>query len=206
MPAFLTHPITTLGIGTLVGAILVVLVLASCSGSNDTASFVKVYREAMDKGGKDGPAPGTAAEKQAQERFGEFLKNVGNKAAIEENTSKTYAEGAYLNDTLVTHYGPEEIKAYFLKTAETMTEFKVTIDDVSRSGDDHYFRWTMIFAAPRLAKGTPIHSVGMSQVRFNSEGKVVFHQDFWDSGANIFGQAPVSGGIISTIRKRIAKQ
>ena len=206
MPAFFTHPMTTLGIGTLVGAILVIFVLASCSGSNETKSFVKNYREAMDKGGEDGPAAGTAAEKEAQERFGDFLKNVGTKAAIEEKTAKTYAANAYLNDTLVTHYGPEEIKAYFLKTADTMTSFEVTIDDVARSGDDHYFRWTMIFAAPKLAKGTPIHSVGMSQVRFNAEGKVVFHQDFWDSGANIFGQAPISGGIISAIRKRIAKQ
>ena len=186
--------------------ILLVFVLASCSGKNETAAFVDNYRGAMNKAGKDGPAAGTPAEKQAQDQFGDFLKNVGNKAAIKENTPKTYAEGAYLNDTLVTHYGPEEIEAYFLKTAETMTEFKVTIDDVVRSGNDHYFRWTMIFAAPRLAKGTPIHSVGMSQVRFDAEGKVVFHQDFWDSGANIFGQAPVSGGIISTIRKRIAKQ
>ncbi|MGJ8722962.1 MAG: nuclear transport factor 2 family protein [Roseibacillus sp.] len=166
---------------------------------------MKSYRDAMTRAGSDGPASGSAAEKAAHERFGTFLKNVGIPSAIKENTSKTYAKEAYLNDTLVTHYGPEEIEAYFLKTADTMTEFEVTIDDVARSGDDHYFRWTMIFAAPKLAKGTPIHSVGMSQVRFNAEGKVVFHQDFWDSGANIFGQAPVSGGIIGAIRKRIAK-
>ena len=100
MPAFLTHPITTLGIGTVLGVILLTLVLVSCSGSNDSAAFMASYREAMNKGGKDGPAPGSAAEKEAQERFGNFLKNVGNKAAIEENTAKTYAEGAYLNDTL----------------------------------------------------------------------------------------------------------
>lgn len=206
MSNVLFHPLTTCGLGVLGGAVLVVLLLASCSGTNDTAAFVANYRETMNKAGSDGPAPGTAAEKEARERFGDFLRNVGTKSAIQEKTALTYAENAYLNDTLVTHYGPEEIEKYFVKTADTMTEFKVTIDDVARSGDDHYFRWTMIFAAPKLAKGSPIHSVGMSQVRFNSQGKVVFHQDFWDSGAHIFGQAPVAGGIISAIRKRIAKQ
>ncbi len=206
MQNFFLHPATTCVFGVLGGAILLVLLLASCSGTNDTAAFVQSYRENMNKAGSDGPAAGSAAEKEAQERFGDFLRNVGTKSAIKEKTALTYAEGAYLNDTLVTHYGPEEIKKYFLKTAETMTEFEVTIDDVARSGDDHYFRWTMIFAAPKLGKGDPIHSVGMSQVRFDSEGKVVFHQDFWDSGKNIFGQAPLSGGIIDVIRKRIAKE
>lgn len=205
MPNIVSHPLFTFVFGILAASVVLVLLLASCSGPNDTSNVVKSYRDAMDKSGSEGPAPGSAAEKAAQERFGNFLKNVGTKSSIAENTAKTYAEGAYLNDTLVTHYGPQEIRDYFLKTAETMESFEVTIDDVARSGEDHYFRWTMIFSAPKLAKGEPIHSVGMSQVRFNAEGKVVFHQDFWDSGRNIFGQAPVTGGLIQFIRNRIAK-
>ena len=103
----------------------------------------------------------------------------------------------------MTHHGPAEIEAYFLKTSETMKSYEVTIDDSFRSGDNYYVRWTMVFAAPALSKGEPIHSVGMSQVRFAEDGRVSFHQDFWDSGANIFGQAPVAGSVINFIRKRI---
>lgn len=205
MQNFIFHPMMTFAFGVLGGVILVVLFLVSCSGPNDTSAVVKDYREAMAKAGSDGPSPGSVEEKAAQKRFGDFLSNVGTKSYIQENTAKAYAAEAYLNDTLVTHYGPEEIRDYFLKTADTMTGFSVTIDDVARSGDDHYFRWTMVFAAPKLGKGEPIESVGMSQVRFNDEGKVVFHQDFWDSGRNIFGQAPVAGGLIHFIRQRIAK-
>jgi hypothetical protein len=42
----------------------------------------------------------------------------------------------------------------------------------------------------------------MSHVRFNSAGQVVMHQDFWDSGTNIYGQLPVMGGVIESIRRR----
>ena len=56
---------------------------------------------------------------------------------------------------------------------------------------------------PKLAKGEPIHSVGISQVRFNENGKVVFHQDFWDSGRHIYGQIPVVGGMIGIIKDRM---
>jgi len=203
MNSILFHPLTTLTFGALLAVSVIVLLLSSCSGPNTTQQNVQTYRTAMAKAGTSGPAPGTAAEKKAIETFANFLKNVGNKEYIEKNTAKAYAPGAYLNDTLVTHYGPDEIKAYFLKTADTMTSFEVIIDDTARSGPDHYVRWTMIFSAPALGGGEPIHSVGMSQVRFNDAGQVMFHQDFWDSGQNIYGQAPLVGGLINFVQKRI---
>ncbi|MEJ6636456.1 MAG: nuclear transport factor 2 family protein [Akkermansiaceae bacterium] len=203
MTSFLFHPATTFTAGVLLAVVAIILFLSSCSGPNTTKESVDTYRSAMAKASESGPAPGSSEEKAALETFGNFLKNVGNKEYIEQNTAKAYAPGAYLNDTLVTHYGPEEIKAYFLKTAETMTSFSVTIDDTSRSGSDHYVRWTMIFSAPKLGGGEPIHSVGISQVRFNNSGQVAFHQDFWDSGQNIYGQIPVVGGMIGIVKKRL---
>ncbi len=203
MISFLTHPATTFVGGALFALVAVGLILDSKSESNQTAQVVKDYQAAMNKAGEAGPAAGTTEETAAIERFTDFLKNVGSKEYLEANTSKAYAEGAYLDDTIVTHYGPDEIKAYFIQTAETMTSFKVNILDTARSGSDHYIRWEMIFAAPKLSSGEPIHSVGLSQVRFNPEGKVAFHQDFWDSGKNIYGQIPVVGGLIGVIRSRM---
>jgi hypothetical protein len=45
----------------------------------------------------------------------------------------------------------------------------------------------------------------MSHVRFNKEGQVIMHQDYWDSGLNIYGQIPIVGGLIETIRRRLEK-
>lgn len=86
-----------------------------------------------------------------------------------------------------------------------MTQYQVTVDDTVSSGNDHYVRWTMVFTAPKLNGGKPVESVGMSHVRFNSAGQVIMHQDFWDSGTNIYGQLPVLGGVIESIRKRFEK-
>ncbi|MFT6863914.1 MAG: hypothetical protein ACJAVK_002476 [Akkermansiaceae bacterium] len=203
MISFLSHPVTTFIVGALFALVVVGLFLNSKGEANQTAQLVKDYQTAMTKAGEDGPAAGTREEALAIKRFTDFLKNVDSKDYLNENTSKAYAEGAYLDDTIVTHYGPDEIKDYFIQTAETMTSFEVNILDTTRSGPDHYIRWEMIFAAPRLSGGEPIHSVGVSQVRFDSEGKVAFHQDFWDSGKNIYGQIPVVGGLIAVIRNRI---
>ncbi len=86
-----------------------------------------------------------------------------------------------------------------------MTSYEVTIDDTASSGNEHYVRWTMVFSAPKLNGGKPVRSVGMSHVRLNSAGQVTMHQDFWDSGMNIYGQIPVIGGAIEMIRRRLEK-
>ena len=180
-----------------------VLLLGACAAPNRTAENVETYRREMSKAGSTGPKPGNSAEKAALDRFTSFLKGIDSQDFIRENTAKTYSKEAYLNDTLVTHHGAAEIEAYFLKTSGAMTQYKVTIEDVMRSGEDHYVRWTMVFAAPALSGGEPVHSIGISQVRFDQDGKVAFHQDFWDSGENFFGRAPVAGGVIGFIRKRL---
>ncbi|WP_411827181.1 nuclear transport factor 2 family protein [Luteolibacter sp. AS25] len=184
--------------------LLVLLVLAilipACAPKPDTAARVSEYREALSvKNGTEDDNP------RAIRNFCNFLQKIGDKKYIEENTSKVYAPDAYLNDTLVTHRGPEEIKAYFLETSETMETYEVTIDDTVSSGQEHYIRWTMIFTAPALNGGKPVESIGISHVRLNPAGQVVMHQDFWDSGTNIYGQLPVLGGMIETIRRRFEK-
>lgn len=177
--------------------LLVAIAIPACSPNPDTAKRVGEYKSALSS------KPGTEGENsEAIAAFGKFLQNIHNKSYLEENTSKIYAPDAYLNDTLVTHHGPEEIKAYFLSTADTMTTYEVTIDDTATSGADHYVRWTMNFSAPKLNGGKPVISTGMSHVRLNTAGQVIMHQDYWDSGTNIYGQIPILGGTIETIRRR----
>jgi len=201
--SLLLHPATTFfaGIAVTLGGLS--LLLASCAASNRSAATLDDYKRAMQQAGDNGPAAGSPEEKAAIARFGSFLQNIHDADFLRSNTALTYAPDAFLNDTLVTHHGVADIQAYFLQTSAAMTRYEVTIDDVARSGPDHYVRWTMIFAAPALSDGQAVHSTGISQVRFDSNGLVAFHQDFWDSGANFFGQAPVAGNVIEFIRRRL---
>lgn len=203
MMTTLTHPAFTFTAGSILAVVALALLAISCTPANQTAELVATYRQEMAQAGTAGPAPGTAAEREAIARFSAFLQGIGSEDFVRENTKKTYTESAFLNDTLVTHRGNAEIEKYFVQTSEAMTHFEVSIDDVARSGPDHYIRWTMIFAAPALAKGEKVHSTGISQVRFAADGRVAFHQDFWDSGENFFGRLPVAGGVIGIIRKRL---
>lgn len=203
MQTVLFHPIFTFCTGLILALAMMLLLLSSCASPNRSEQELASYRKALDGVAPSGLVAGSPGEEAALERFKGFLKGIGDKKFIQENTLKAYAADAYLDDTLVVHHGAAEIQAYFIKTSETMTSFQVTIDDVARSGEDYYVRWTMIFSAPALSSGTPVHSVGISQVRFNRDGKVEFHRDFWDSGKNFYAHLPVVGGAVGFVRKRL---
>lgn len=201
--SFLIHPLSTFLAGVLITCGVLACSFALTPLDNGTERWLADYQQQLANTPAVYWAPDSAEEKAAVGRFKAFLKGIGEAGYVSENTSKVYASNAYLDDTLVTHRGADEIERYFLKTAATMTGFLVSIDDVSRSGGDYYVRWRMVFAAPALNRGKAVHSVGISQIRFNPEGKVSFHQDFWDSGRNFYGQLPVVGGLIGWIRKRL---
>lgn len=201
--SILTHPLSTFVAGLIVAVAAIFLLLNSCAAPNQSAEAVAAYRSRMEKVAPSGLEAGGPGEQAALERFKGFLQGIGDVKFVRENTLKVYAADAYLDDTLVVHHGAAEIEAYFVKTSETMTSYQVTIDDVARSGNDYYVRWTMVFSAPALSGGKPVHSIGVSQIRLNREGKVAFHQDFWDSGKNFYGHLPVVGGAVGYVRKRL---
>lgn len=203
MQTVVFHPISTFFAGLLLAVAVMLFFLSSCAAPNRSEAEVASYRKAMEAVAPSGLVAGGSGEEAALERFKSFLQGIGDVNFVRENTMKTYAGDAYLDDTLVVHHGAAEIQAYFIKTSETMTRYQVTIDDVARSGDDFYVRWTMIFAAPALSGGDPVHSVGISQVRFNRDGKVEFHRDFWDSGKNFYAHLPVVGGAVGFVGKRL---
>ena len=198
-----THPATTF-VGGLVLALAAVFLFLGCSAApNQSAADVRSYRSAMDKVAASGLKSGGPGEQAALTRFKTFLQSIGDKNYVRANTLNVYSADAYLDDTLAIHHGAAEIEAYFLKTSATVTSYQLSIDDTARSGEDFYVRWTMTFAAPALSGGEPVHSVGVSQVRFNRDGKVAFHRDFWDSGQNFYSHLPGVGGAISFVRKRL---
>lgn len=198
-----THPLTTFFLGAGLTIALLGWLVGSATAPNGSAAFIASYHQEIDRTGNAGFVAGGTDEQVALDRFKGFLQGIGNANFIKENTSKVYTADAFLDDTLVVHHGAAAIEAYFVKTAANMTHCEVAIDDVSRSGENYYVRWTMVFSAPAMDGGRPVHSVGISQVRFNRDGKVAFHQDFWDSGKNFYGHLPVAGGVVGFIRKRL---
>lgn len=177
--------------------------VTGCSQNNMMNEQASSYHKAKSTALSQAATLTEAEADKALERFGGFLEGIGSEEFIENEIANVYADNAYLNDTLKTLTNREEVKQHFIKTSKTMTKYSLEIEDIMSSEQGYYVRWTMKFSAPKLANGDEIISIGMSHVIFDKEGKVLLHQDFWDSSTGLFEHIPVLGGGIRMVKKRL---
>ena len=55
----------------------------------------------------------------------------------------------------------------------------------------------------RFKSNQDTQTIGMSHLRFNREGLVQLHQDYWDSTAGLFEHIPLLGAAIGMIKRRV---
>lgn len=180
---------------------LLVLALAGCSAGSLDAT--REYRAALEQ--RPGVVFASAEQgRRATERFAALYGNlsVGN---VQARARQTYAPDAWFNDTIATEVGIDAIEKYLLKTARGAESIKATPKDVAVSGADCYVRWTMEVRTKNLAGGQPTVTEGVSQLRFDEQGRIVLHQDFWNPAAGIYQHLPLLGPAIRYINGLIAK-
>lgn len=148
------------------------------------------------------PAPGSAEEKAAVERFRGFFGDL-REDLIKKEIRSVYAPGVRFNDTLKSIEGVDALEHYLVETARNVESCKVEVDEVLSSPAGVYVRWRMGIRFKKFHKGTTQESIGMSHLRFDKEGRVVYHQDYWDSGANLFEKIPLLGSGIRAVKRRL---
>ncbi len=146
--------------------------------------------------------PGSTVEKNALQLFDDFYAEY-TAEAIRAGVREVYAEDAWFGDPFHIVEGIDAIEHYFLVMAEPVQECTFTIDSMQRSGKDYYARWTMKLESA-VAKGEVIETIGLSHVRYNAEGKVIFQQDYWDTSA-MLDRLPVVGFWTRLVKSRLEK-
>ena len=189
---------------TLLVIVLLVLALVWVVRSTDvpsSAEQVAAYEAALARTAGMGPAPGSETESAAIERVRTFFGDL-TPDGVRRMAGRVYAPDAWFNDTLKTISGGEAIEDYFVETARKADAVNVEFHDIARSGDDFYFRWRMTMRIAALRGGEPLVSYGVTHFRFDDQGRVVIHQDFWDAAGGLYEHVPVVGGILRALRAR----
>ena len=142
---------------------------------------------------------GSELEKEAVARFVDFYR-VFSSEVIRKGLRGLYADGAYFRDGFKEVVGIEAMEDYFLKSAEGIQSCTFDIQEMAVHQGNYYFRWVMHLSMKR-SPDDPIRTVGMSHVRYDAKGKVIFHQDYWDTGA-VYEKFPVMGAVIRWIKNK----
>ena len=166
---------------------------------NGTMAYEEILQEAAAQGTV---APGSVEEAAAIARFSDFISVLSPDRA-REKTAQVYAADAYLNDTLKEVRGAAAIEAYFVESLAATDSVWVEVTDVAQSQGNYYFRWIMHIRFKNIKAGQTTSSIGMSHIRFDRQGKVVLHQDYWDSATGFYQHLPVIGRLINWVKSRL---
>lgn len=194
---------TTLGRYIVVLGFTVIVLLGCTYDESKKGVFMKNYLQVLastDPQKIESLRQGSEEEKKAIEKFYDFYK-IFSSEVIQKSIKGVYAENAYFRDGFREVQGVENLEKYFLSSTETFHECTFDIQDVASHEGNYYYRWVMNLVLKRN-KDEKLQAVGMSHVRYDKNGKIIFHQDYWDTGV-IFEKIPVLGPIITWIRNRI---
>ena len=150
----------------------------------------------------DLPAEGSDAEARMLSAVEDLFTNY-TAEYLGANVTKVYAEEVYFRDAFRQFDSPEAIRDYLLHGLAPLNDCEFIFNKVVRSGGDFYIDWTMRLDFVKTPEGTWEESIGMTRMRFNSEGKVIFHQDYWDPTDIVYRRIPVARGLIAFVKKRL---
>lgn len=146
--------------------------------------------------------PNTEDENAMIERVIALFSNY-NKNNLSQNVTLVYASDVYFRDAFKQYNRAEDIRDYMLEGLKPLHQAEFIFNRVARSGGDYYFDWTMRLDFKKTPPETWEESIGVSHMRFNSEGKVVFHQDYWDPTDIVYRRIPLVRQIIAYVKTRL---
>ena len=174
---------------------LIVLLVSLTACSSNKSNTINQYLELI----------ATDQETEMDTRvvnFADLYNNLDHNNVASEAT-KTYAESLYFNDTLVTIENRKELIEYLQQTQQQVESMSLEVINVFAKDDDVFVQWKMQTLFTIMGKRSNVKSIGISHLRFDEDGKIILHQDYWDSTNGFFQHIPVIGGLISWVKNRL---
>ena len=99
--------------------------------------------------------------------------------------------------------GSEKIKQYYGHMYQNVKSIKFDFTEFHEAGNHVTAIWKMTLETEKLNGGEPFSVDGNSVIKFDENGKAVYHRDYFDMGSFIYERIPVVGFVIKKIKARL---
>ena len=82
-------------------------------------------------------------------------------------------------------------------TRSQVANVRFEVFDIAQSGDHTYLKWQMK-GDVRLLGAWQV--TGMSELKFDADGKIVEHLDYWDASTQFYAHLPIIGRLLKRLR------
>jgi hypothetical protein len=111
-----------------------------------------------------------------------------------------YAGDAQFKDPFNEVQGLPAIRAIFEHMYVKLDEPRFVVTQAMAQGDQAFIVWLFHFRFRGEAQTQTIR--GASHVRFNAEGLVEMHRDYWDAAEELYEKLPVLGGFMRWLKRK----
>ncbi|MCE9614489.1 MAG: hypothetical protein K8T26_09450 [Lentisphaerae bacterium] len=143
--------------------------------------------------------PGSQEERAALARVMAMFETFST-SNVTDHVRIVYATDAYLRDGFKELHGVEAIAPYMIRSTEPHRRCTFQFEDVTSKHGEYYLRWIMVVNLKRDRPERVEQVVGMSHMRFNAAGQVIFQQDYWDPSDVLYSRIPVAGWMINKVK------
>lgn len=168
--------------------------LAGCA--SHPSSYTPDYQQALQQVVAVQPTP---AQAQAlAERFVATFSQLGRPEFLTA-VQELYAPTLYSNDTLAIYHHRSGLMRHFVGMNQRVSAARVQLVSQTLAGERVYVHWDMAYDLKFLGQTRSMHSYGVSELKMNAQGQVVFQQDYWDPNNGLFRQLPWVGGLYAAV-------
>jgi ketosteroid isomerase-like protein len=112
-----------------------------------------------------------------------------------------YAANARFKDPFNDVQGVSAIEQVFAHMFESLHEPRFVVHEAIVQGDQCFLTWDFLFRFKRFRDD--VQTVrGGSHLRFDAEGLVCLHRDYWDAAEELYEKLPIVGGLMRWLKRR----
>lgn len=138
----------------------------------------------------------------ASSRYRRFIENLSPDTV--QQLDELAAPAIHFRDPLNDTHGVDSTKRVLVRIFREVDDPRYIVTHAAIDGDTCFYRWRFTCRPRMSGRGQPWIVDGITEVRFDDQGRVVEHVDYWDAGHYLYERIPLFGYLIRFLRKRLA--
>lgn len=119
--------------------------------------------------------------------------------------SQFYAGDAHFKDPFNEVRGVAAIEGIFAHMFQSVHEPRFVVTQRVLQGDECFLTWDFLFRFKRFDTQSTQCIRGASHLRFNAQGQIVLHRDYWDAAEELYEKLPVLGRLMRWLKRRATR-
>jgi steroid Delta-isomerase len=115
-----------------------------------------------------------------------------------------YSADAYFKDPFNEVRGLPAIERIFSHMFTQVAEPRFVVTDTVADANGAMLIWEFCFRVKLWGRGETQVMRGVSHLKFDPDGKVCHHRDYWDTGEELYMKLPVMGSLMRGLRRVLA--